>query len=141
MFGFSFVTGWLADRFGRPTIILIGGLISTLACLLAPFSDTVPWLIMALFLLGLGWNFSFVASSSLLDESLNPAEKGRGRGLADALVKISSGVGSLGSGLLFAATSYALASWLTILVAILPAMLVVWLSLRRPAVLPGAAAD
>jgi MFS family permease len=140
MFGFSFLTGWLTDRFGRPAIILVGGLISTLACLLAPFLDTVPWLGLTLFLLGLGWNLSFVASSSLLDESLNPAEKGRGRGLADTLVKVSSGVGSLGSGLLFAATSYALTSWLTIVIALVPALLAVWFSLRRPPTLQEPAA-
>ena len=120
MFGFSFVTGWLTDRIGRTLVILIGGIISTIACVIAPFSSAVPWLAISLFLLGLGWNLSFVASSTLLDETLLHQEKGRGRGAADALVKISSGVGGLSSGILFAATSYTVTSWLTILIAIMP---------------------
>lgn len=132
MFGFSFFTGWLADKIGRSTTILAGGIITTLACIIAPFSTGVEWLALALFLLGLGWNFCFVAGSTLLDESLNPAEKGRVQGGADAIVKVASGIGSLGSGFLFSSNGFATTSWLTIMPAIIPAILVIVLALRKP---------
>jgi MFS family permease len=136
MFGFSFFTGWLADKVGRSTTILAGGVITTLACIIAPFSIDVEWLALALFLLGLGWNFCFVAGSTLLDESVNSAEKGRVQGGADAIVKVASGIGSLGSGFLFSSNGFATTSWLTIAPAIIPAILVIVLALRKPASTP-----
>ena len=77
MFGFSLVTGWLTDRVGRQRTILIGALLSTIACATAPLSVEVPGLAITLFLLGLGWNFGFVAGSALLDDVLRTSEKGR----------------------------------------------------------------
>jgi len=140
MFGFSFFTGWLADKIGRASVILVGGLTLTIACLIAPFATTMLWLAVSLFLLGLGWNLSFVASSTLLDEALQIQEKGRGRGAVDSLVKISSGVGSLGSGLLFAATGFALTSWLTVIAACVPiALALITLTRQKTAASPTAA--
>jgi len=52
---------------------------------------------------------------------------------------ISSGAASLGSGLVLAATSYAVTSWLTILLAVLPALLALILpALRNRAALVAA---
>ena len=140
MFGFSIATGWLVDRVGRVPMILIGGVLSTIACVIAPLSLETFWLAVSLFLLGLGWNFTYVASSTLLDENLSVAEKGRGRGTADAMVKVASGVGSLSSGLLFAATSFQLTSWLTIIVAVLPVALAGFaLARMRQTIMPQSA--
>jgi MFS family permease len=133
MFGFSFVAGWLADKIGRSKVILAGGLITVAACVIAPFSTAVPWLAAALFLLGLGWSLCFVAGSALLDDALQPHEKGRLQGSVDAMVKVSSGAGSLGSGVMFAAAGYAWTSWVTLLAAVVPVILVAALSVARPA--------
>jgi MFS family permease len=130
MFGLSFMTGWLVDRWGQPRIIMLGGLMLVAACGLAPLWDNVLWLAVALFLLGLGWNFCFVAGSALLTAVLRPGEKGRTQGLTDALVYIASGVGSLGSGLIFAALGFWVMSWLSILIALVPVLLVILLPLR-----------
>jgi predicted MFS family arabinose efflux permease len=62
----------------------------------------VPLLAAALFLLGLGWNFCFVAGSSLLARAVAPGDKGRVQGASDVVVALSSGVGSLGTGAVFA---------------------------------------
>lgn len=131
MFAFSLVSGWLADRVGAARVIFIGGVLSTLACLTAPFSSTVLWLGITLFLLGLGWNFSFVAGSALLAQALRPSEKASVQGLVEGVVKVASGAGSLSSGLAFSALSFATTSWLTVLAAIVPALLVVLLASRQ----------
>jgi MFS family permease len=142
MTGFSFATGWLTDRAGRPIVILLGGVVLSAACIIAPLQTNLPWLAFSLFLLGLGWNFCMVASSSLLDDTLSLAEKGVGQGTADALVKIASGVASLGSGVIFAAQGFAFTSWLTIMFAVLPAVLAFFLGvMRRPPSLSQPAAD
>lgn len=125
MFGLSFVSGWLADKFGRARIILAGGLILTVACLTAPLSTGVPGLAVVLFLLGLGWNFCFVAGSTLLDDILKHHEKGRIQGSIEAMINLSSGLGSISSGFIFAAAGFAVMSWATILVAMVPITLVV----------------
>ena len=101
--------------------------LSTIACATAPLSVEVPGLAITLFLLGLGWNFGFVAGSALLDDVLRTSEKGRYQGSVDTLVKLASGAGSLGSGLLFASAGFALTSWGTILAAIFPALLLLML--------------
>jgi MFS family permease len=141
MFGLSFVTGWLVDRLGRNPIILIGGVMSAAACAIAPISTSTAWLALALFLLGLGWNFSFVGGSALLDDLLRPSEKGRVQGLVDAVVKIASGAGSLGSGVLFAWSSFAATSLLTVVVAVMPVLLVLFARMRQPLAVGGSAAD
>lgn len=122
MFGLSFMTGWLIERWNEPLVIGLGCLILAVACLTAPLSDNVYWLAGALFLLGLGWNFCFVAGSSLLSASLQPQEKGRVQGLVDSLVNLASGSGTLGGGVLFAAVGFGVMSWLTILVTLPPVL-------------------
>jgi MFS family permease len=131
MFGLSFFTGWLVDSVGRVKMIVAGGLVLAVACLTAPLSDSVPWLATALFLLGLGWNFGFVAGSTLLDDVLGANEKGRVQGSTDALVKLSSGAGSLSSGLIFSATGFAVTSWITIVAAVIPIALVVMFNVAK----------
>lgn len=103
MFGLSWLTGGLIDRYGRVTMIFSGGALLVTAALLAPISSGVLSLAIALFLLGLGWNFCFVAGSSLLATSVAAHEKGRVQGASDVVVALSSGLGSLSSGLVFAA--------------------------------------
>jgi len=102
MFGLSSVTGWLIDKYGRISIIIIGAVILVAASLLTPISTTLPLLTFALFLLGLGWNFCFIAGSSLLSDTLHVTERGRAQGASDTLVALSSGVGSLATGAVFA---------------------------------------
>ena len=67
MFALSSVTGWLIDRHGRLTMIVAGALILALASVMAPLSSLLVILMAALFLLGLGWNFCFIAGSQRVD--------------------------------------------------------------------------
>ena len=106
MYGLSVVAGRTADRHGRGAAIIIGALLLTGACLLAPFVQSVFLLAVALFTLGLGWNFCYVAGSSLLADVLRPAERGRVQGSNDLLVSLTAASGSLGSGLLFGTIGY-----------------------------------
>lgn len=102
MFGLAPLTGWLIDRLGRFTMIMAGGLVLVVASLMTPLSSGVLYLMVALFLLGLGWNFTFIAGSSLMSESLAANERGRAQGFSESLVALASGAGSLGTGAAFA---------------------------------------
>lgn len=102
MFGLSGLTGILVERLGRVKMIVIGIAVLLIACALAPISPNLIIVGTALFLLGLGWNFCFVAGSTLLIEGIQPAERGRAQGASESLVAIASGLGSLTVGSLFA---------------------------------------
>ena len=106
MFAFSIISGRLADRWGRGPVILFGSLTLGLACLAATLSPQVIPLAVALFLLGLGWNFCFVGGSTLLADQLMPGERVRTQGFNDMAVGLASALGSLGSGLVFAVLGY-----------------------------------
>jgi len=101
MFALSGLTGWLIARLGRLAMIAAGAVVLISACLLAPLSNEVPLLALALFLLGLGWNFAFVAGSTLLSDHLHPAERGRAQGAGEMSVAIGAGIGTLSAGYFF----------------------------------------
>jgi MFS family permease len=106
MYAFSVLSGRLSDKWGRGRVILFGSAMLLLACITAPLSPDVLPLAVSLFLLGLGWNFCFVGGSALLADQLSPAERARTQGTNDLLVGLASATGSLGSGILFAASNY-----------------------------------
>jgi len=124
MFGLSMLTGPLADKLGRPTLIAAGAIILAVGALLAPFStETIP-LALALFLIGLGWNCCYIGGSSLLSDTLTPAERGSRQGASEVLTSVSAAVGSLGSGLAFATIGYSGMSLLGAALALVPLLLV-----------------
>src|SRR5690606_24341009 len=106
MFAFSSISGRLADVWGREKVILSGAITLVVACIAATISSDVLPLGIALFLLGLGWNFCFVGGSTLLADQLSPAERARTQGFNDLLVGLASAFGSLESGLIFASLGY-----------------------------------
>jgi MFS family permease len=106
MFAFSWLAGRLTDRWGRGQVILAGAGLLVLSSALAPLSPGVLPLSAALFLLGLGWNFSYVAGSTLLSDQLSAAERAKTQGANEWLIGLSTAAVSLGSGLVFALTSY-----------------------------------
>jgi MFS family permease len=108
MFAFSPLSGWLSDRFGRVPTIFLGTAVLGLASLMAAFAppDGGLVLVLALFLLGLGWSFGFVAGSAMLSENLEIHERTRVQGVADALIWSSAAAAALGSGLIMAAVGY-----------------------------------
>jgi MFS family permease len=134
MFGLSLISGRLADNFGRPQTIVGGAGLLLAACLLAPLSLNTGVLAVALFLLGLGWNFCYVAGAALLTDTLTLAERGRMQGTIDLLVGMVSALGSLQSGALFAWIGYGNLSWVSLAVSLVPlAMAVRFLARRRQA--------
>jgi MFS family permease len=75
MFAPSFFTGHLIKRYGLLRI-MVAGILLNLCCVLTNLQGTAVghfWL--GLFFLGIGWNFLFVGSTTLLTEGYTPAEK------------------------------------------------------------------
>ena len=133
MFAFSVLSGRLADRWGRGPVILTGAATLLLACITAPLSPAVFPLAVALFLLGLGWNFCFVGGSALLADQLSPVERSRTQGMNDLLVGLASAVGSLGSGIVFAASNYTIIAIVSGVLALIPLLMSLFWLRNRPA--------
>ncbi len=100
MFAPSFFTGHLIRRFGVLQIMLAGGLLIA-ACVginLTGTSLSHFWL--ALFLLGMGWNFLFIGATTLLTETYTPKEKAKTQALNDFLVFSTVTIAVLSAGTL-----------------------------------------
>ena len=134
MFAFSVISGRLADKWGRGPVILTGAATLLLACITAPLSPDVLPLAVSLFLLGLGWNFCFVGGSALLADQLSPVERSRTQGMNDLLVGLASAIGSLGSGIVFAASNYTVIAIVAGVLALIPLLMSLFWLRRRPAV-------
>jgi len=102
MFGFAFLTGWLISQLGARPMIAFGAAVLVISSIMAAVAANMLTLTIALFLLGLGWSFCFVAGSALLTSALHPGERGRIQGANDMLVALASGAGSLSTGAIFA---------------------------------------
>lgn len=133
MYAFSIISGRLADRWGRGTVILIGSATLVVACFAATISPDVLPLGVALFLLGLGWNFCFVGGSTLLADQLSPLERARTQGFNDLLVGLASAFGSLESGFIFASLGYNMMAYVSAAFALIPLVVVaIWMSRKNP---------
>jgi MFS family permease len=136
MYAPGFVTGSLIKRYGVLKVIVAGVAIVGACIAVALAGTTVAHFVVALTLLGLGWNFMYVGGTTLLTESYRPAEKAKTQGANDLIVFSIMGVSSFSSGALVSA-----AGWEAMNAGALPVLVVValavawlaWLRSRRPA--------
>lgn len=131
MFGFAFMTGYLIDKFGTISMLFVGAFILAISTILAPLTNSGIVLAVALFLLGLGWNFGYVAGSSLLSSSLSHEARSRIQGINDSLISVIAGTASLASGPLFSVGGYLSLSIAGLLVTILLIILIYFFSLKK----------
>lgn len=141
MFAFSMVTGWLIDRWGRGPVIFWGTLMLMTSCLIAPLSLAFWPLAIALFLLGLGWNFCYVGGSTLLSDHLSPAEKARTQGVNDMTIGLASATVSALSGLLLATIGYEGMGLVGGALSVLLLMILLWYQMRPKRFSPATVGD
>ncbi len=87
MFLPGFVTGRLIHRFGAHPIVCIGAVLTSL-CVATNllFPPLLPTFMVALMLLGVGWNFMFVGGTTLLATAHDPHERVRVQATNDFIV-------------------------------------------------------
>jgi hypothetical protein len=133
MYGPSFFTGSLINRFGVLNIILTGTFI-LLLCIVAAVSGTMLlnfWA--ALFLLGIGWNFMYVGGSALLTECHLPAERAKTQAANDFLVFLTMAISSTSSGVLLNKSGWHAVNYGSIPFLVLAAGSTLWLMWQRRA--------
>ena len=131
MYGPSFFTGSLINRYGVLNVILAGTVL-LLFCIVAALSGTALlnfWV--ALFMLGVGWNFMYVGGSALLTEAHTPAERAKTQAANDFMVFATMAISSLSSGVLLNKSGWHAVNYGSIPFLVLAAGATLWLMWRR----------
>ena len=126
MFLPSFFTGHLASRFGAKQVIVAGCLLLVASALVAQFEAGLTGFNVALILLGLGWNFTFLPATGLLTESYRPEDKARTQAANEFLVFGTAAITALLAGPLVSSLGWATLNLLLIPIALVPLAVLIW---------------
>ena len=135
MFAPGFFTGSLIKRFGALPIMGIGVALN-LGCIIVALSGVdLHQFLVALFLLGVGWNFLFTGSTTLSLSAYSSEEKDRAQGALNFFVFATLAVSSFASGVLVTTQGWALLNYGSLIPVLLTGAALIWLGLKtaRPA--------
>ena len=100
MFAPGFFTGSLIKRFGILEV-MTAGLVLNFACIFTALSGTqFEQFLIALFLLGVGWNFLFTGATTLATQAHTPQERDKAQGAINFVVFLVMALSSFSSGAL-----------------------------------------
>ncbi|QQB64773.1 MFS transporter [Kytococcus sedentarius] len=127
----SLVTGALIDKVGRLPMAAAAGVTLLLAGVVAALApgESMGWIVLALVLLGLGWNLGLISGTALVVDGTVPANRARTQGTIDVLIALAGAAGGAFSGVVVAMTSFAGLSYLGAAVAFAVVPLL-WLAVR-----------
>ncbi|MES3002835.1 MAG: MFS transporter [Pseudomonadota bacterium] len=135
MFAPGFFTGNLIKRFGTLPVMGVGVLLN-LGCIVVALSGVeVAQFTVALFLLGVGWNFLFTASTTLSLSAYGPDEKDRAQGALNFFVFATLAISSFSSGVLVTTQGWTWLNYGSLAPLALTGAAILWLkfSSARPA--------
>lgn len=128
MFAPGFFTGHLIKRFGALSIMGVGVALNA-ACIVVALSGVeLHQFLLALFMLGVGWNFLFTGSTTLSLQTYSPEEKDRAQGALNFFVFATLALSSFASGVLVTTRGWALLNYGSLVPVALTAASLVWLS-------------
>jgi MFS family permease len=109
----SLITGVLVDKIGRTVMIIASGITLLLAGVIAAIapSDSMLLLVIALSLLGIGWNFGLISGTTILVDSTESSTRAKTQGTIDVLIALAGASGGAMSGMIVAYSSYTVLSF------------------------------
>ena len=125
-------TGALITRFGVLPIILAGCTLMFACIGVALNGVAVAHFVVALTLLGVGWNFAYTGATTLLTQAYRPPEKMRVQGFNDMIVFATMITSSASSGVLLNSNGWALLNYLSVPFVLAVVLAILWLAARRP---------
>jgi len=134
MFAPGFFTGHLIKRLGVLPV-MGAGLLLNLACVAVALSGVeLHHFTVALFLLGMGWNFLFTGSTTLALQAYRPEEKDRAQAAINFCVFATMALTSFASGALVTTRGWPLLNWGSLAPIAALGLALAWLALvrRRP---------
>ncbi|WP_246065204.1 MFS transporter [Aeromicrobium piscarium] len=136
MYALSPVMGWLTDRIGADTTILLGMSVLVGATALAGTAGhSEPQITAGLILLGVGWSASVIAGAALLTRSVERDVRPLVQGFSDLTMNLAGAAGGLLAGLIVATLGFGILNLATALLT-LPVIVAV-LTSRRVSTSPG----
>ncbi|WP_307837306.1 MFS transporter [Aeromicrobium sp. YIM 150415] len=136
MYALSPVMGWLTDRIGADTTILLGMSVLVGATALAGTAGhSEPQITAGLILLGVGWSASIIAGAALLTRSVERDVRPLVQGFSDLTMNLAGAAGGLLAGLIVATLGFGILNLATALLT-LPVIVAV-LTSRRVSTSPG----
>lgn len=135
MFAPGFFTGHLIKKFGTLQIMAVGVVINFACIVIALTGVGLHQFLIALFLLGLGWNFLFTGSTTLAMKAWTPAEKDRGQAAINFFVFTTMAFTSFASGALVTTQGWAWLNIGSLLPVALTGVALVWMAIKQKSVM------
>ncbi|KQP49439.1 MFS transporter [Pseudorhodoferax sp. Leaf274] len=131
MFAPGFFTGHLIKRYG--TLPVMGaGLLLNLACIAVALSGVeLHHFLVALFALGVGWNFLFTGATTLSLQAYTPDEKDKAQAVLNFCMFATLALTSFASGVLVTTRGWTLLNYGSLVPVALTASGLLWLALRH----------
>jgi len=98
MFAPSFVTGFLIKTYGIKTIAVLGLALIAVSAGLAAAGLTQHHFYGSLIMLGVGWNFSFIAATNLIVQAASASERNFVQGANNTIIALVSAICAFASG-------------------------------------------
>lgn len=130
MFVPGFFTGNLIKRFGALAIMGVGVVLNLVCVAVALSGLDLQQFLVALFLLGVGWNFLFTGSTTLSLSTYRPEERDRAQGALNFFVFATLAASSFSSGVLVTTQGWALLNYGSLVPLTLIAAALLWLAIR-----------
>jgi len=124
MFAPSPVTGALIARHGAARVMALGFMLMAAAGIVHLLGARMENFGFGLVLLGLGWNFAFIAATTMVAESHRASERGKVQGFNDLMVFLTVATTSFVSGQLLAGWG-----WQAVNLALIPMLVIAALAL------------
>jgi MFS family permease len=139
MFAPGFFTGSLIKRFGTLPVMLVGVALLFVCIVVALSGVELQHFLVALFTLGVGWNFVFTGSTTLSLSAYAPEERDRAQGALNFFVFATLAISSFSSGVLVTTQGWKLLNYGSLLPALLTAAAIGWLAFRLRSARPATA--
>jgi MFS family permease len=136
MFAPGFFTGSLIKRFGTLRIMGVGVLLNALCIAIALSGVELHQFLIALFLLGVGWNFLFTGATTLALDAYTPEEKDKAQGALNFCVFVVLALSSFASGVLVTTQGWTLLNWGSTIPVALTGLALLWLQRVRQRTAP-----
>jgi MFS family permease len=127
MFAPGFFTGHLIKKFGTLQIMAVGVLLNFVCIAIALSGTELHQFVLALFVLGLGWNFLFTGSTTLSMSAWRPEEKDRAQAAINFCVFGTMAFTSFASGALVTTQGWTLLNYGSLVPVVLTALALAWL--------------
>ena len=131
MFAPGFFTGHLIKKFGTLQIMAVGVLLNFVCIAVALSGTDLNQFLVALFLLGVGWNFVFTGSTTLSMTAWRPEEKDRGQAAINFCVFATMAFTSFASGALVTTQGWTWLNYGSLVPVALIALSLAWMVWQR----------